>query len=251
MTTYPTDITAVLFDMDETLIEHARTGYDICRDVYDAFPEQLGHVDAQDFIRTLGQKAGDLWRMMFDGVVSGDIARPYTFVNTLRSLDADESIAGALLDAFESILVESTTLARDAVSVMETLRAAGIRVGIVTNGYTGMQSRKIEHHALHDNADFVLISEAVGYHKPHPGIFEEALKRAGAAAETTLFVGDNLVNDISGALGAGIAAVLIDRDGRRTARLEEDSELPKPSYTVRSLEEVLKLVGLERARPGV
>lgn len=241
----PSNISAVLFDMDETLVQHARTAIEICGEVYKAFPRQLGHVEEAHFTQTLARKAGDLWQMMFDGVISGDIARPYTFINTLRCLGVDDSLAPSLLETFDRILLESTTLAGDALPVMKTLRNAGLAVGIVTNGYIDMQSRKIKHHALDLHTDFVLISEAVGAHKPHPRIFEEALSRAQAAPDQTLFVGDNLVNDIAGATGAGMRAILIDRDGKRTAKLDSDHSLTRPAHTINELAGVLHLAGLD------
>ena len=125
------------------------------------------------------------------------------------------------------------------------LRGAGIKVGIVTNGYTAMQSKKIKHHALDRHSDFVLISEAVGSHKPEPGIFKEALGLAQATPDRALFVGDNLVNDIAGATEAGMRAILIDRDGKRTAKLENDDTLTRPAHIVRSLSEVLRVAGLD------
>ena len=209
-------IGAVLFDMDETLIDHVRTAVEVCHDSFEAFKDRLEGVDETAFMKTFWQKANDLWEMMFDGVISGDVARPYMFINTLRALKADTSIAHDMLEDFELRLVAATRLAEGAAEVLRTLRAAGIRLGVVTNGYTRMQSRKIDHHNLREMTDFVLVSEAVGFHKPHRGIFEEALARAGVEAGATIFVGDNLKADIAGAVGAGMHAVLIDPKGERT-----------------------------------
>lgn len=243
-TRIPTELSAVFFDMDETLVQHTRTGYEICQDVFRAFSDALDPVDEEAFIQTLATKAGDLWAMMFDGVVDGEVARPYTFINTLRALNADESLGKALLESFENLLVESTVLAEGALEVLGAFRDAGICTGIVTNGYTAMQTRKLEHHRLPEHTDFVLISEAVGSHKPDRGIFEEALRRADVAPGSALFVGDNLRNDIAGAEAAGIAAVLIDPKGERRKRLEEDPALVRPSHIIEQLNETLALAGL-------
>ena len=243
-TRIPSDISAVFFDMDETLVRHTRTGYEICQDVFRAFSDSLAPVDEEAFIQTLAAKAGDLWKMMFDGVIDGEVARPYTFINTLRTLEADESLGEALLESFESLLVESTVLADGALDVLGAFRDADVCTGIVTNGYTAMQTRKLEHHRLMERVDFILISEAVGSHKPDRGIFEEALRRADVAPGSALFVGDNLKNDIAGAEAAGIAAVLIDPKGHRRKRLKEDPSLVQPSHIIEQLEETLALAGL-------
>jgi putative hydrolase of the HAD superfamily len=49
--------------------------------------------------------------------------------------------------------------------------------------------------------------------KPHPSIFESALRQAGAAADQSVMVGDSLAHDIEGARRLGMRAVLLSRSG--------------------------------------
>ena len=44
--------------------------------------------------------------------------------------------------------------------------------------------------------------------KPHPAIFEEALRRLGVEAKETVFVGDMVWADVQGAQALGMKAVL-------------------------------------------
>ena len=71
-------------------------------------------------------------------------------------------------------------------------------------------------------------SGLVGYEKPHPEIFRQALKSMNAAPEESLYVGDVYSVDYLGATGAGMQAVLMDIPGAyrdkgvpRVASLEE------------------------------
>lgn len=242
-------IAAVLFDMDETVIEHTSSVLEVLQGTYHAFAEELAGVEEAQFIQVLGSRAQDMWYMMEDGVLDGDVARLYMMVNTLRAVNMDLSLADAMLVEFEDRLVAKTRLADDALEVLDTLREAGLKVGIVTNGFTTMQTRKIEHHGLQNHTDFVVISEAVGSFKPDRGIFDEALSRANAGVSEALFVGDNLDTDIAGALGVGMGAILIDPKGERVRRLEEDASLGRPSHVVTCLTEVLHLAGVD-GRPG-
>ena len=242
-------VAAVLFDMDETLIRHTSTGLELTNSLYHTFREHLGETEEAIFARTLWQKANDLWQMMFDGALSGDVARPYAFINTLRTLRVEDTkIAHDMLATFEERLIASTQLYDDSIPVLEALRADGMRIGIVTNGYTALQTRKLEHHGLPDMVDFVLVSEAVGLHKPHPGIFQVALHKAGAKAEETLMVGDNLWADIAGAAATGIPSVLIDPEGTREPELKKNPELSPPTHVIRRLSEVLRLAGVPEAK---
>ena len=238
MTKY-SDLAAVIFDLDSTLIEHTRDIEDLCGETFDAFAAQLAPVTRQRFWETFWSKNQDTWFMMVDGVLSGDVARLYSFVNTLRALKADERLAGPMLDDWEGRIIAATRLFDDALPVLKGLRSAGLRLGIVTNGYTAMQSRKIRYHWLRSQVDFVLISEEVGIHKPDKGIFDHALTRAMALAEQTLFVGDTPATDIEGACNAGLHAVLIDVRGTWTEFRREG--VPR----IRRLRELLPLLGLK------
>jgi len=56
-------------------------------------------------------------------------------------------------------------------------------------------------------------SGLVGYEKPHPEIFRQALKSMNAAPEASLYVGDVYSVDYLGATGAGMQALLMDVPG--------------------------------------
>ena len=59
----------------------------------------------------------------------------------------------------------------------------------------------------------VVTSARAGYRKPHPAIFEAALKLAGTEPSETLMVGDSVSADVRGAERVGMHAVFIDREG--------------------------------------
>lgn len=232
------DIGAVLFDLDGTLIKHTRHIEDLCRETFDAFEDRLAPVTADRFWETFWAKNRDMWYMAVDGVLSGDVARLYSFVNSLRALKVDDHLAKPMLEDWEGRIISATRLYDDALSTIGQLRSIGLGLGIVTNGFTTMQSRKIRHHVLDTQVDFVLISEQVGVYKPDRAIFDLALARAGVAASQALFVGDTPSSDIEGARNAGLQAVLIDVRDTWT-RVEMDG-VPK----IRRLTELLPLLGL-------
>ena len=240
-------VEAVFFDMDETLVQHTSDAYEILTEMHQRHAEALAPVEAQPFIRTLSGKANDMWQMMFDGVLPGEVARPYTFINTLRSLKLNDRLAQTLLHEFEERMITSSRVAPDAKEVIAELRRADIPVGMVTNGYTAIQSRKAEYHGLLDAVDFVLISESVGAHKPDPRIFHEALTRAGASAERSVFVGDNLRADVGGALNVGMIAVhynpRIDDSDDGLAPPPSPND-PVPTHTISRLMGVLPIAGV-------
>lgn len=232
-------LAAVLFDLDGTLIEHTRDIRQLCSETFDVFAEELAPVTEEKFWETFWSKNQDTWYMMVDGVLGGDVARLYSFVNTLRALQADTRLAGPMLEDWEGRIIAATRLFEDAPATLARLRAAGLCLGMVTNGYTAMQTRKIRHHRLARYMDCVIISEDAGVHKPDKAIFNLALEQAGASGQRSLFVGDTPSTDIEGACQAGLQAVLIDPRG--TWAEFDNREVPK----IRQLGELLPLLGLD------
>ena len=79
----------------------------------------------------------------------------------------------------------------------------------------------------------MLDSADEGVEKPDPRLFEIALARSGARAETTLHVGDLYSVDVVGARSAGLHAVLLD-----AADLYEEIDCPR----VRSLDHLADVI---------
>jgi putative hydrolase of the HAD superfamily len=67
--------------------------------------------------------------------------------------------------------------------------------------------------------DSLVISSEVGYRKPHPLFFEAVCARLGLPGQRVLCVGDDLENDVRGAIRAGLSGVLLDRVADRPADL--------------------------------
>jgi putative hydrolase of the HAD superfamily len=65
---------------------------------------------------------------------------------------------------------------------------------------------------LIDHFKWVLTSSEVGWRKPSPIIYQEALKLAGVLPQEVLFVGDDANNDVMMPEKFGMHAVLLDRD---------------------------------------
>jgi HAD superfamily hydrolase (TIGR01549 family) len=106
---------------------------------------------------------------------------------------------------------ENFELFEDALPVLEELRAAQLRIALVSNGIRDLEEFVV-HHRL--DVDAAIGSRAHGRVKPHPTIFQAALARLGVEPEDTVMVGDSLEEDIAGARALGMRAILIDREDR-------------------------------------
>jgi putative hydrolase of the HAD superfamily len=118
----------------------------------------------------------------------------------------------------------------DVPPALSALRAAGYRLGVLTNGTEQQQRAKLRVLGLLEAVGPVFTAEGVGAPKPDPRAFLAACEGLGAAPDSVLYVGDEHGTDVLGARGAGLSAVLLDRDGTapadETAVIRSLSELP-------------------------
>jgi HAD superfamily hydrolase (TIGR01509 family) len=108
--------------------------------------------------------------------------------------------------------------------------AARHRIGVISNA-DGKIAAVLERHGIADCFLTITDSGLVGYEKPHPAIFEAALRGMNVAPAESLYVGDVYSVDYLGATQAGMRAILFDVSGayRETAlpRVESLEELEK------------------------
>jgi putative hydrolase of the HAD superfamily len=122
-------------------------------------------------------------------------------------IDADpDALSGALLAALRFRAYP------DAAPALRALRAAGLRLVVVSNWDVSLHER-LAQTGLAPLVDGAVASAEFGHAKPEAAIFEHALALAGVPAESALHAGDSPDADVAGALGAGLRAVLVVRDG--------------------------------------
>jgi len=95
---------------------------------------------------------------------------------------------------------------------LDALRAAGVRMGVVSNWDSRLPA-VLEMLDLADYFDAVGVSHLAGVEKPDPRLFRCVLDRLGAQPADALHVGDVPELDLAGARAAGVAGVLVDRRG--------------------------------------
>ncbi len=105
----------------------------------------------------------------------------------------------------------------DVLPILQESKKRKLIVGIVSN-WDSRLFGICEGLGLSPYLDFILASAVVGAAKPHPKIFQEALRLAQVLPEEAVHVGDSLIDDIWGAEQAGIRGILIDRSGSRSSK---------------------------------
>jgi HAD superfamily hydrolase (TIGR01662 family) len=103
---------------------------------------------------------------------------------------------------------ENFELYEDVLPVLEELRQAGLKLGLVSNSARDVHEFA-RHHAL--DIDAGISSFQHGKTKPHASIFKAVLELLEVEPHEAAMVGDTVQDDIEGALALGMRAVLVDR----------------------------------------
>ena len=121
---------------------------------------------------------------------------------------------------------ENFSLYDDVPGVLDALRAADLRLGLVSNSARDVREFA-RHHCL--EVDAGISSFHHGHSKPHASIFRAVLDLLGVEPDEAVMVGDNIADDIEGALALGMRAILVDREGTHPdfePRIATLNELP-------------------------
>lgn len=193
-------IEAVLFDLDETLLDRDRAIAAYARALYaDLGPACDEAAFTEAFIAADDHGYADK-RDMAKGLIEAfGIKRPAEWI----------------LQHWSKRAWTELSCNDGALGLLDALAKAGYKTGIVTNGGSGSQRAKIADLGLEGRVGTIAISQEIGFAKPRREIFLRAAEALGVPPERCAFVGDDLEKDAAGSAGAGMKAILYDKYGRR------------------------------------
>lgn len=129
--------------------------------------------------------------------------------------EIDEAKGYHFQEAYEYEL-EHITMLDEMRLTLDFLKSKQIPIGIITNGPTEHQLKKVKKLGLYDYVDTrrVIVSQATGFQKPQKEIFNLAAKQFDMNPATTLYVGDSYDNDVMGAFNGGWHSMWFNHRGR-------------------------------------
>lgn len=202
----------VLFDLDGTLADTAlaeREAWDALAAVIETHVPSLERDELQ-------RRYDGVFEPHWTGYLEGRLAFGEYRWNRLReAIEPWAELDEALFEAYrreKRHTVERLRLFDDAVPTVRTVRARGLRVGLLTNGPSELQRRKLEVTGLEPELEAIAISEEIGAAKPDPTAFSLAAAMLDLEPAETAMVGDSPIYDVAGARAAGcVLAVLVTR----------------------------------------
>ena len=213
---------AILFDLDDTLIRAYAQPEEAWTRLLHVFAVHLdaanldGHDEASiarvrvavmEEARAFWSEpsAAARWRLDIPG------ARRLSVRRALAKLGRpDEALADRIADAFTELRRTEYRLYPDAHATVDALRAAGVRLALVTNGAALTQRAKIERFELEHRFDHIQIEGEFGQGKPEPAVYRHALERLAVAPADAWMVGDNFEWEVAAPQRLGICGIWYD-----------------------------------------
>ncbi len=197
--------------------------------VFDAYGTLLDvNAAARDCAADLGERwqaFSDIWRakQLEYSWLRALMGRHADFLDVTRDaldyaaaatgIDVDTALRTRLMDLYMTLPAFPEVPA-----VLSALRAAGLRLAILSNGSPGMLDAAVRAAGIAGALDAVLSVEDVGVFKPHPSVYQLACDRLEVPKERITFLSSNGW-DVAGSAAFGFTAVWVNRQSKPVERL--------------------------------
>ena len=225
----------IFFDLDRTLWDFDAAAEVAFERIYDKYGlKALGIPSAHEFhevYHPLNEKLWELYRA--DQITKDDLNRT-RFLKPLEHYGIhDVALADHLSEDYVYWSPRIVRLVPGTLELLAYLKPK-YHIHLITNGFEEVQHTKLSGSGIEPYFETLTVSEEVGVKKPNPEIFRYALKKAGAKAEESLMIGDEMAVDIDGARAAGIDQIFFNPSG-----LNDPGER---TYEVKSLLEIRSIL---------
>ena len=204
----------VFFDLDRTLWDFDASAEVAFERIYEKYDlKSLGIPSAHEFHEVYHPLNEQLWVLYRSDQITKDELNRIRFLKPLEHYGIhDVDLADHLSEDYVYWSPRIVRLVPGTMELLDYLKPK-YHLHLITNGFQEVQHTKLSGSGLEPYFETLTVSEEVGVKKPNPEIFRYALKKAGATAEESLVIGDEMAVDIDGARAAGIDQILFNPSG--------------------------------------
>ncbi|MDI3498310.1 HAD-IA family hydrolase [Archaeoglobus sp.] len=215
-------IKAVIFDLDNTLVDFVEAKMEACR----AVVEKAGCGDADELLHYfLRQRHG--------------FESHYNIADYLRDKGVySEELYRECCEIYEKVKLESVRVYEGIREVLEKLKQ-NYRLAVVTDAENGHAISRLEKAGLLNFFDVIVSADMTGKRKPEPDSPLLALKKLNVGPEEAAIVGDSLRRDIQAGKRLGMLTIYAaygDRNFFESRKEEADFVAEKPEDILKVLD---------------
>jgi putative hydrolase of the HAD superfamily len=245
-------ILAIGFDFIGT-IAHVNADVETCRrDMYTELVRSGIQVREEVFHRTYTQVMMELRKKRLETMqeISNALWLTETLERVGRHYEPDNPVIIGAVDAFFKSYLESITMYDETPITLADLKGR-YKLGLISNfTYAKVVRQALDRLQLSKTFDSIVISDEVGWRKPHPIVFRRLLSDLHVKPEECLFVGDDAKYDVVGAKAVGMKTALLIEGPTPSEDVYYDVEIGgaqvEPDFYIRSIAELPTLLGEQR-----
>lgn len=211
-----TNIKAIIFDLEGTLLDRQKSRDKFIEEQYERFHDYLVRVQASDFRKKFIELDDD-----------EDHDKPDLYKEIIKQFNIDRLTWKDLFNDFEMHFYRYVFPFYDTTYTLQKLKEADYKIGVIANGKSKIKRYRVYALGIESYVTHLTTSEMVGFRKPHPRIYEEIIEKL----------------DVAPARAMGMVSVWY-RHGER-----EDEVIPLESemdFEITTLEELLDILNIER-----
>lgn len=228
----------IFFDLDHTLWDFNRSSREALSEIFEHFElNKLNEsLNLERFISNYYEINAELWDKYNKDAIDQKELRYTRFVQLMGRFDVsvDQFPHEEIVAFYAHTTPRKPHLIPHAREVLDYLNDK-YQLHIITNGFSDVQDVKLKSSHILDYFEIIVTSNDTGYKKPHPEIFDFALRKSQASLDESIMIGDNLETDIKGAQAVNMDHIYFNPEGATS---------PKPlvQREINSLEELLHIL---------
>lgn len=196
----------IFFDLDHTLWDFEKNSALAFETI---FHQHQINLPLHDFLHHYVPTNLKYWKLFREEKITQTELR-YQRLNEvfdLMGVPVDDDLIHLLSREYIEHLPNFGHLFEGALEILDYLHQKNYQLHIITNGFSEVQSKKMETSRIAQFFKTVTDSDFAGAKKPSPIIFEKALNLANAEASHSIMIGDSWEADIEGAQNFGLEAI--------------------------------------------
>lgn len=229
--------TTILWDLDQTILDFARSQDYALRYTFRQFDKEIGKAEVSLYSAINDEH----WKRMERGEITKEEVLRGRFIVFFERLNITEIPPEDFGEIYQEALGDVFFFQDEADKLILQLKEKGYRQYIVTNGVNRTQAKKVHLSGLDKMVDGVFVSELMGYPKPRNEYFDACFAQLeGVTRAECLLVGDSITSDMQGGINAGIDVCWYN------PKKQENLSGLAFNYEIRNLHELLQILSEDK-----
>ena len=201
----------IFFDLDNTLWDHRKNAYLTLKEIFKREDTEKFNIGFEEFHTeyfTINEK---LWAQIRDGEIDKEYLRKHRFYDAFLFFGVDDfELSQVFEHQFLDEILNYNDLVPGAFEILEYLSAKNYDLHILSNGFQEVTHKKCELSGIKNYFKTITSADEINIRKPHPEVYDYALKKANAQKENSIMIGDDWIADVEGGKAFGLEVVFLD-----------------------------------------